>query len=792
MWVGISGVSSAITPTTPQHRRNRQLPAKIFRNISRYNISKIITLPHMTFNTDEEEHMIGHIPPRSWHKVSNWILLIFAGAAITACGGSGSSGSTPPAPSATPPTVKIAAAEQNEAATPVKFSPSISNPSGLPLQYAWNFGDGQTSANEQPEHRYAATGNYLVTVTITSSAGTSTSSLPIQVGYFSGLAGLDCTGAKNAQGWCRQSHRPTSQDLKSLKMASKNVAWTLGTKNTIFRSTDGGNSWFSKRINTTATLKAITAVDANTAWVVGTGGFEAHTQDGGATWRSGRMPDGASADLWAIAVARDANTLWATGEQGAIFKSTDGGATWSNQSMEQENYICRLSSVSVVDAATAWAAGPTCIARTSNGGQQWIKSDGFNIRSISAVDANTAWVSKSSAIEKTSDGGKTWTEQLNKTLSGTGVGAQYTSVSAVDANTIFAADFSGFIVKTSDGGKTWQDQSPPQALTCCGQPHFSTIAAFDANNAIAVGLSGVVYASKDGVHWISQNKGLSATVSGDIRSIAVFDANHAALFTLGDSLAYYTENGGLTWSPHESPRSLDCARDIAKVNATSLLGLGCNSSLLRSTDQGKTWNFTYLGAQMLTAIAPVGENTVWAAGEGGTVALSKNGGSWTVLTSRQANVTFNAIAAIDENIAWAAGDHNTIIHTTDAGKTWTTQTSGSTFDGYTSIIALNANTAWATHSSESVMATVDGGATWVKLETGVPDVMRTIATLDGRVLWAAGMRGKIIRSEDGGKTWLAQESGVTENLTDIRLIDNNTAWVSGELGAILKTATGGK
>ncbi|WP_175472673.1 MULTISPECIES: YCF48-related protein [unclassified Duganella] len=709
---------------------------------------------------------------------------------LTACGGgSGSTTPTPP-PAPQPLQVQITAASQNELSAPVQFAPTVSNGAGQSLQYAWNFGDGQTSTSERPEHRYTAGGNYQVTLTVSNTTGSASSTLPIQVGYFAGVAGQDCTGAKPGQGWCRQSPQPTAKDFISIKMTTNKVIWALANQNTVVRSTDGGASWFSKRVPTSAKLSAITAIDANTAWVVGSNGFESHTKDGGTTWVRGNMPAN-TPDLMAIGAIRDGSTLWATGSSSAVLKSTDGGASWTGQSLDTDAN-CTLWSVSAVDAGNAWLAGPDCIARTTNGGAHWTRSDGFNVRSISAVDANTAWVAKLASIEKTTDGGKTWVSQVSRTLNGTGIGAQYTSIAAVDLNTVFAADFSGFIIKTTDGGNSWKDQSPPEAFTCCQNPHFSVLSAFDASSAVVGGREGVIYASTDGQSWASKNRSIFSPANTDIRSIAVFDANHAVVPIGGYGMVHYTENGGVDWQRQASPRALDCAHAITRLNATTALGLGCGT-LLKSTDQGKNWQSTFIGSGQLNALSVVNENTYWAAGEYGTITRTSDGGAtWTAAAGTLPRITFRDIYAVDEQNVWAVGDYETLVHTTDGGKTWAIKTANTILNGYSAVIALNANTAWVTHSSQSLMVTNDAGATWSKVNTGVDDLLLTLATLDGKVLWAAGVNGRIVRSEDSGKTWSVQDSGTNDYLFAIRLIDNNTAWVTGANGTILKTATAGK
>jgi photosystem II stability/assembly factor-like uncharacterized protein len=686
--------------------------------------------------------------------------------------------------------VQIVAAEQNEASVPVKFASTVSNPSGLSLQYAWNFGDGQTGSGENAEHLYASSGDYQVTLTVSSPAGSATSTLPIRARYSAGVAGMDCVAAAAGTGWCRQSYLPTNQHLTSVKMVDKNVIWALGWGNTVVRSVDGGTTWFTKRIQTSSVLKGITAVSATDAWVVGTSGFESHTADGGATWRSGGMPAGAK-DFLAVGVARDGRSLWITGDDGTIFRSTDGGANWADQSLGPNAYMCTLWSVSVVDSNSAWAAGPACIARTTDGGQHWIQSDGFNVGSVSAVDANTAWIVATYGVQKTTDGGKTWKVQLANLVNGTGVGPQFTSVSAVDANTIFVSDYSGFIMKSADGGLAWRDYSPPASFICCFQPNFNAISAADGQNSTAVGANGAVYVTRDGVNWISQNKGAANLRVADIQSIAVFDAGHAIVAPVGLGQVFRTGDGGRTWLVQESPRSLECSKFVAKINATSAISVGCGWAH-DTNDQGKTWKSSYVGNMYLNAASVSGEGTVWAAGEHATIAYRKSGGSWNVVATNMDGATLRAISVLDDNVVWAVGDYGTVMRTVDGGKTWGTQSGGSISEGFGSIVAVDANTAWATQYPKSVVLTRDGGKTWSKVDTGVPEYMVAVATLDGKVLWAAGQKGKIVRSEDGGKTWSAQDSGTADDLYAIRLIDNNTAWVVGANGTILKTATAGK
>ena len=113
--------------------------------------------------------------------------LVFLGA----CGGGSE---TPPttnttiAPAAggtmpkTPPVVEddaeyeldvIAEAEPDEGAPPLKveFTASVEEETGGPFTFAWDFGDGQKSTEQNPVHTYSQVGEYTATLEVTNQKG---------------------------------------------------------------------------------------------------------------------------------------------------------------------------------------------------------------------------------------------------------------------------------------------------------------------------------------------------------------------------------------------------------------------------------------------------------------------------------------------------------------------------------------------------------------------------------------------------------------------------------------------
>ncbi|WP_139134416.1 PKD domain-containing protein, partial [Crocinitomix algicola] len=63
---------------------------------------------------------------------------------------------------------------------PVQFNDLSTIESGSIVDWSWNFGDGEVSVEENPEHLFAAVGTYTVTLTVTSEFGcTATTTIDI-------------------------------------------------------------------------------------------------------------------------------------------------------------------------------------------------------------------------------------------------------------------------------------------------------------------------------------------------------------------------------------------------------------------------------------------------------------------------------------------------------------------------------------------------------------------------------------------------------------------------------------
>jgi len=67
----------------------------------------------------------------------------------------------------------IAEAEPDEGAPPLKvqFTASVEEEEGGPWTFAWDFGDGSKSTEQNPSHTYDKVGEYTATLTVTDQKG---------------------------------------------------------------------------------------------------------------------------------------------------------------------------------------------------------------------------------------------------------------------------------------------------------------------------------------------------------------------------------------------------------------------------------------------------------------------------------------------------------------------------------------------------------------------------------------------------------------------------------------------
>jgi photosystem II stability/assembly factor-like uncharacterized protein len=762
-------------------------------------------------------------------------------ALLTACGGGG--GESAPPPTAIPDNVTINAAAVTEIAGATAFTSSAAAVSGL--TFAWNFGDGATSAEPSPKHDYAKAGDFDVSLRVTNSAGTGKDvKFKVAVNNRELVSGLSCS-AENQSGWCWEAPRPSGNMVNDVYFLSTQVGWTVGDGGDIHKTTDGGKTWTKQPSGVTSSLATIRFADANNGWALGAFGAVLHTTDGGAHWalqgsglaasygtgltvpnsttaiiQSGNLirstTDGGS--TWTqssptgnvVTVAPDA-TIWAVAYDG-LRKSSDAGKTWT---IAKSFAVPYATTSLVVRGQLVWllvqtyvydpVQGPTLKAglqRSGDGGTTWedltpvgMPVSGVNSASFDFLDANVGAVASVSDLYRTTDGGRTWTKMAAPTSNTYFVDYQVIAP-GVYRRTYYDPSSAYVHQLSADDGASWRNVNSPLSAQYSwpSQP----VQRIDAQSWVAIA-DGTIKMSTDGMQtwnsvWgASQSSALTPTIG----TLWFFDAKHGLAMTQAGQMIE-TLNGGRDWAVKLSglPANYASNARIQFVDAKRGWLLAGDNRLYQSINGGDTWsaplssqgyvfiNFEFLDASNGYALGSV---------PGGALRVllrtTDGGQTWTQLAAVAYELRILHFNDLQHGVL--AGDNGRIQSTDDGGKTWVDRFSG-TGMSLASVASSEVGGLWIVGSGGTMLNSKDGAVTWVQAGPITTATLQKIRFLDGSQGWAVGSGGTILSTQDGGKTWTSQLAGVRQQLNDVFFTDSRSGWVAGESGTILATGTGGR
>ena len=121
--------------------------------------------------------------------------------------------------------------------------------------------------------------------------------------------------------------RTAAADLIEVSAPGSTIQWRVGPEGAIWRSGDGGGTWYPQRSNVKTALLAAAAPSVTTCWAVGAAGTVLLTDDG-ERWERRAFP--VKTDLVAVD-ARSAHEATVTTRDGRRFTTSDGGTTWTLQ-----------------------------------------------------------------------------------------------------------------------------------------------------------------------------------------------------------------------------------------------------------------------------------------------------------------------------------------------------------------------------------------------------------------------------------------------------------------------------
>jgi photosystem II stability/assembly factor-like uncharacterized protein len=117
----------------------------------------------------------------------------------------------------------------------------------------------------------------------------------------------------------------------ALCYADATTLFSCGNNQSIYKSTDGGDTWTSSYQGTFQTVSlGIDFLDADHGMVTSEEGAYFKTTDGGATWMPGTIPN--QSGLMRGVVMLDVDNIFVCATPGQVFRTVDGGTTWMDDS----------------------------------------------------------------------------------------------------------------------------------------------------------------------------------------------------------------------------------------------------------------------------------------------------------------------------------------------------------------------------------------------------------------------------------------------------------------------------
>jgi photosystem II stability/assembly factor-like uncharacterized protein len=308
----------------------------------------------------------------------------------------------------------------------------------------------------------------------------------------------------------------------------KNLLFVIGYL--LFGLGAAQGTWTPLATGVNVTFRGISAVNADVVWVSGSRGTVLRSLDGGETWQN-VSPKGMSTldfrDVEAIDRQKAYILSIGNGNASRILKTTDGGSTWTEMFLNphEDGFFDAMSfwdenhGIAFSDSAK----GLFFIITTEDGGRTWTRAAGpslpaalDNEGAFAASGTNVAvwgdrhvWIGTGAAararVLRSSDRGKTWA--IADTPIPAGPSAGIYSIAFRDAlhGIVVGGDYAkedlalDNVAVTDDGGKTW--------MLTPGVGGFRSVVTYfpaaSGPNLLALGPSGADISNDDGRTWIA-------------------------------------------------------------------------------------------------------------------------------------------------------------------------------------------------------------------------------------------------------------------------------------------------
>lgn len=287
------------------------------------------------------------------------------------------------------------------------------------------------------------------------------------------------------------------------------LGWACGFNASVVRTTDGGNTWSGVKVNQfqNPMLESIHFVSPQIGFTSGPQGIWKST-DGGASWFS-IAPPNTQGSLWGCYFKDQNLGLVVGGGCGGpqlYYRTTDGGINWTLfQGSEPQSGMCDL----ILDQAsdTGYASSSGLIWQSTNAGQTWSVFSRAN--TINAWQEEISWLGDSFLVPWSGNacqgggggGGMCFTTNKGQSWNRVPTPDNMFGTFLTSATTGWACGYDRSVYYTSDAGKTWEYRN------CGTTGSLDDITMFSDTSGWVVGEG--IYKMVSGFHEVVPKNGLT-------------------------------------------------------------------------------------------------------------------------------------------------------------------------------------------------------------------------------------------------------------------------------------------
>jgi photosystem II stability/assembly factor-like uncharacterized protein len=250
-------------------------------------------------------------------------------------------------------------------------------------------------------------------------------------------------------------------------------------------------------------------------------------------------------------------------------------------------------------------------------------------------------------------------------------------------------------------------------------------------------------------------------------------------YVVGDNAAVYrvVRVGGQYqfFTPTTNPAAANMNSVSSVALTVSAFAAGDRGTILRTTSRGQNWTAQVSGTtKNIRCIKMATVARIHAVGDSGLVLRSTTSGAWSKLTVPATYVNTNfytvGLAPTLGDTVWIAGENGSMLISRNIYApipTWFAETTNTSATLRGSFFLQGSTRAWMVGDSGTIIFKRESGRAWQKQVSGTTATLRSVSFIDQNRGWVVGDGGLILTTENGGTTWTRLSSGTTENLRGI-------------------------